>query len=181
MELRTLKTRIEALHEPGHADGGDLAACRNRQRQLQERLAAFPDPHNNLENASKVVQYYVKSMLAGLYQGNAQWQIGYGPGWTRSNVAFAVMTHFLEDRPPLADIWPANELIWGGVFANPRFLTDEVRKLPRAGRAFRRDGACRHPTTGPTTRPRWPWSGASRERRTTSSTRRARSPSTPAA
>jgi len=32
----------------------------------------------------------------------------------------------------VADLWPAHELIWGGVFANPRFVTDEVRKLPRA-------------------------------------------------
>ena len=140
MELKTLKARIKALHEPGHADGGDLAAGRKRQRELQEQLAAFPDPHNNIENAIKVVQYYVTTMLAGLYQGNAQWQIGYGAGWTRANVSFAVMTHFLEDRPPLADIWPANELIWGGVFANPRFLSDEVRKLPRAGELSARWG-----------------------------------------
>jgi len=70
-----------------------VAAVYDRQRQLQRQLAAFPDPRNNNENASKIVQYYVKSLLAGLYQGNAQWHIGYGPGWTRANVALAAMTH----------------------------------------------------------------------------------------
>jgi hypothetical protein len=87
---------------------------------------------NNVENASKVVQYYVKTALDGLFQGDAQWQIGYGDGWTRANVTFAVMTHFLEDRPAVADIWPANELIWGGIFANPKFATAQVKALPRA-------------------------------------------------
>ena len=89
-------------------------------------------PFNNLENASKIVQYYVTTALAGAYMGNAQWNIGYGPDWTRSNTAFAVMTHFLEDRVPLADIWPQEELLWGGIFANPRFATDAVKTLPRA-------------------------------------------------
>ena len=32
----------------------------------------------------------------------------------------------------MADIWPGNELIWGGIFANPKFITPEVRALPRA-------------------------------------------------
>ena len=89
-------------------------------------------PFNNLENASKIVQYYVTTALAGAYMGNAQWNIGYGPDWTRSNTAFAVMSHFLEDRVPLVDIWPQEELLWGGVFANPRFATDAVKTLPRA-------------------------------------------------
>jgi hypothetical protein len=88
--------------------------------------------YNNLENASKIVQYYVTTALAGAYVGNAQWNIGYGPGWTRSNTVFAVMAHFLEDRVPLVDIWPGQELLWGGIFANPRFATNEVKILPRA-------------------------------------------------
>jgi hypothetical protein len=110
--------------------------------ELKEQLAktiasnftswTYPDINNNNENATKVVQYFVKSAIDGEFQGDAQWQIGYGAGWTRSNTAFAVMTHFLEDRPVVADIWPANELIWGGVFANPKFVTDEVKALPRA-------------------------------------------------
>jgi hypothetical protein len=89
-------------------------------------------PFNNLENASKLVHYYVSAALAGAYMGNAQWNIGYGPDWTCSNTAFATMTHFLEDRVPLVDIWPQEELLWGGIFANPRFLTDAVKTLPRA-------------------------------------------------
>ena len=70
--------------------------------------------------------------------GNAQWNIGYGPDWTRSNTAFAVMTHFLEDRVPLVDIWPQEELLWGGIFANPRFATDAVKTLPRASELMAR-------------------------------------------
>jgi hypothetical protein len=139
-QLDALQARRVALGRAGRAEPAELAALQRRQGELRGQLAAFPDPHNNNENASKVVQYYVKSMLAGLYQGNAQWQIGYGPGWTRANVAFAVMTHFLEDRPPLADIWPAHELLSGGVFAHPRFLTDEVRRLPRAAELSARWG-----------------------------------------
>ncbi len=63
--------------------------------------------------------------------GNAQWEIGYGPGWTRSNTAFAVLTHFLEDRVPLIDIWPQQELLWGGIFANHKFATAAIESLPR--------------------------------------------------
>ena len=87
---------------------------------------------NNLENASKIVQYYVTAALCGAFMGNAQWDIGYGPDWTRSNTAFAVMTHFLEDRVPLVDIWPQEELLWGGIFAGARFATEAVKALPRA-------------------------------------------------
>jgi len=95
-------------------------------------------PFNNLENASKIVQYYVTTALAGAYMGNAQWNIGYGPAWTQSNTAFAVMTHFLEDRVPLADIWPRQELLWGGIFGNPRFATDAVKTLPRTAELMTR-------------------------------------------
>jgi hypothetical protein len=87
---------------------------------------------NNLENASKIVQYYVTAALSGAFMGNAQWNIGYGPDWTRSNTAFAVMTHFLEDRVPLVDIWPREELLWGGIFANAKFATEEIKSLPRS-------------------------------------------------
>ncbi len=90
------------------------------------------EPFNNLENAEKLVQYYVAAELAGVYMGNAQWEIGYGPGWTRSNTAFAVMTHFLEDRVPLVDIWPQQELLWGGIFANRKFATPAIKALQRA-------------------------------------------------
>ncbi len=87
---------------------------------------------NNAANARKLVQYSVRAALAGAYQSNVQWEIGYGPQWTRGNAAHAVMTHWLEDRPVVADIWPQNELIWGAVFAHPRHVTPAVRRLPRA-------------------------------------------------
>jgi hypothetical protein len=90
------------------------------------------EPFNNLENAEKLVQYYVSAALAGVYMGNAQWEIGYGPGWTRSNTAFAVMTHSLEDRVPLVDIWPRQPLLWGAIFANRKFATPTIKALPRA-------------------------------------------------
>jgi hypothetical protein len=123
---------LRKLNAAGQQSGPRWKELQAKVQQIRQRLAVLPDPSNNNHNAAKVVQYYVKSALAGVFQGNAQWQIGYGPGWTRSNTTFAVMTQFLEDRPPLADVWPAHELIWGGIFANPRFITDAVRQLPRA-------------------------------------------------
>jgi hypothetical protein len=90
-----------------------------------------PEPYDNNENAQKLVHYYVFTALAGLFMGNAQIDIGYGPDWTRSNTAFAVMTHFLEDRVPLVDIWPRQELLYGGIFANREFATAAVASLPR--------------------------------------------------
>jgi hypothetical protein len=89
------------------------------------------EPFNNLENAQKLVQYYVATALAGVFMGNAQWEIGYGPGWTRSNTAFGVMTHFLEDRVPLVDLWPRQELLWGGIFANRKFAIPALKSLAR--------------------------------------------------
>ena len=87
---------------------------------------------NNNVNARKIVQYAVRGALVGAFQTNIQWGIGYGPAWTRPNTALAVLAHFIEDRPIAADIWPENELIYGAVFAHPRHVTDEVRRLPRA-------------------------------------------------
>lgn len=80
----------------------------------------------------KLVQYFVRSALAGAFQGNAQWGFGYHENNTRANTSFAVMTHFMEDRPVVADIWPHHELLWGAVFANARHATNAVRRLPRA-------------------------------------------------
>lgn len=101
---------------------------------VTEGGTSYPEnAKNNNQNAAKIVQYFVRTALVGAFQGNAQWEIGYGPGWTRSNTAFAVMTHFLEDRPVVADIWPEHELLFGAIFANPRHVTDEVKALPRAG------------------------------------------------
>jgi hypothetical protein len=106
---------------------------------LTEGGTAYKTPHatnqkevfNNLENAQKLVQYYVSTALAGLFMGNAQWEIGYGPDWTKSNTAFSVLTHFLEDRVPLVDLWPHQELLWGGIFSNRKFATRKLRSLSR--------------------------------------------------
>ncbi len=108
-----------------------LAAVRETRR-IDALLKAMPNNQDNNANAYKVVQYFLHAALCGCYQANVQWEIGYGPTWTRSNVTFATMTHFIEDRPIVADIWPSNELIWGAVFANPKFVTDAVKALPRA-------------------------------------------------
>lgn len=89
------------------------------------------EPFNNIENAQKLVQYYVVAALAGAFMGNAQEGIGYGPGWTKSNTAFAVLAHFMEDRVPLIDLWPRQELLWGGIFANRKFATPAIRSLGR--------------------------------------------------
>jgi hypothetical protein len=89
------------------------------------------EPYNNIENAQKIVQYYVVAALAGLFMGNAQEGIGYGPGWTKSNTALAVLTHFLEDKVPLIDLWPRQELLWGGIFANRKFANQAIKALPR--------------------------------------------------
>lgn len=91
-----------------------------------------PDPNNCYENTTKLVQYFVTAALDGCFAGNAQQTIGYGPNWTQCNTALAVLTHALEDRPIVADIWPSHELIWGAIFANPKFVTPEIRALPRA-------------------------------------------------
>ncbi|UCG58193.1 MAG: hypothetical protein JSU70_01550 [Phycisphaerales bacterium] len=83
-------------------------------------------------NAKKLPQYFAQQALAGAYQANMQLGIGYGTGWTRPNTALAVLTHFTEDRPLVAEIWPEHELLFGAIFANPKFVTDQVRRLPRA-------------------------------------------------
>jgi len=128
---------------PNHR-AGDVARSLDSGMQVTRRMglpcyyiteggSEWPDNgKNNLQNASKIVQYFVRTALIGAFQGNMQWGIGYGPAWTRSNTAFAVLSHFLEDRPVVADIWPNHELIFGAIFANPRFVTDDVRLLPRA-------------------------------------------------
>jgi hypothetical protein len=98
---------------------------------VDHRAAEGASP-NNLSNATRIVQYHVSAALTGCFQANAQWNIGYGPEWTRANVAYAVMTHLLEDRPVVADIWPHHSLIWGAIFAQPQHATAAVRALPRA-------------------------------------------------
>lgn len=88
--------------------------------------------NNSNVNASKVVQYTVFGALHGAYQNNIQWNLGYGPQWTRSNMTMAVSNYFLEDRPIVADIWPETSLIYGAVFAHPKHITSEVQQLTRS-------------------------------------------------
>ena len=84
------------------------------------------------QDAAKLVTLHALMALSGCYQGNVQEGIGWGAEYPWSNAAYAVMTNLLEDRPLVADVWPAQPLIWGAVFANPKCVTDEVRALPRA-------------------------------------------------
>lgn len=87
---------------------------------------------NNILNAAKLPQLFTSNALAGVYQSNMQWDIGYGEEWAQSNTSFGVYTHFTEDRPVLVDIWPENELITGAIFANKKFIDDSVRDLSRS-------------------------------------------------
>ena len=133
-ELAGLKVRKAAFTTPEQWKSKENVLLDEQIKKLQQYITqTWPDQQNNPQNASKVVQYFVNAALLGYFQGNVQWGIGYAPGWTRSNTAVAVMTHLLEDRPIVAEIWPGNELIAGAIFANPRFVNDEVRALPRAG------------------------------------------------
>jgi len=83
-------------------------------------------------DAAKIVKLHVMAALAGCYQANVDQGDGWGRDCPVGDAAYAVMTHLLEDRPIVADIWPSQPLLWGAVFANPRWITDEVKALPRA-------------------------------------------------
>jgi cystathionine beta-lyase family protein involved in aluminum resistance len=48
------------------------------------------------------------------------------------------MTHFLKDRVPLVDNWPQQELLWAGIFANPRLVTEAIKAPPRASELMAR-------------------------------------------
>lgn len=85
--------------------------------------------HDDPLNAPKLVVLHIIGALAGEYQGNIQQDIGWGPKQLRGSAAYAIMTHFLEDRVPVADIWPKNSLIWGAVFANSKYADPS---MPRA-------------------------------------------------
>jgi len=129
-----LKKQLDAMKGQETTDA--YKALKGRFDAAQHKASAIaallPAPPNNIQNAMKAIHYAVKLQLAGGYMSNNQWQIGYGPDWTKPNTGFAVMTHFLEDRPVVAEIWPEHELLCGAVFANPKFVTDEVKALPRA-------------------------------------------------
>lgn len=76
------------------------------RKEQGDALWAETQGKNNLSNAVKIIQYTLHTALTGCFQSNAQWNIGYGPAWTRANVTFAVLTSLLEDRQIVADIWP---------------------------------------------------------------------------
>ncbi|MCX8036890.1 MAG: hypothetical protein N3D11_07525 [Candidatus Sumerlaeia bacterium] len=88
-----------------------------------------PDKHTD---AAKIVKFHVLAALAGCFQCAVTQNQGWGPDFPVGNVAHAVLCDLLEDRPIVADIWPEHPLIWGAVFAHPRWITDAVRELPRA-------------------------------------------------
>ncbi len=83
-------------------------------------------------DAAKIVKFHVLAALAGCFLCAVTQNQGWGPDFPVGNVAHAVMCDLLEDRPIVADIWPEHPLIWGAVFAHPRWVTDEVKALPRA-------------------------------------------------
>ena len=133
VKLTTIAKKFHAVTKQLQGMDKDDPARKDLQAQSKELraedAAAKPLVVNNIVNAAKVVQAFARASLEGLYQGCAG---GTRDGDTRYDTTFAVMTHFMEDRPAVADIWPSNELIWGGIFANPKFITPEVRALPRA-------------------------------------------------
>ena len=138
-ERSTAELRLAELGDLRKQAEADAPAARQRVATMKktiaeakELIASVPSPYNHPVNAYKAIHYMVRAALAGVFQGNMQWEIGYGPGWTRSNTAFALLTHLTEDRPVVADIWPEHEMIWGAIFAHPRHVTDAVRALPRA-------------------------------------------------
>ena len=125
-EAHQIKKQMSTL-DKGDPAGKDLKDKGKELKEEDKDLKAVVV--NNIENAAKVVQAFARAALEGLFQG-----CGQGPrdGDTRYDTTMAVMSYYMEDRPPVADIWPSNEMIWGGIFANPKFITPEVKALPRA-------------------------------------------------
>lgn len=83
-------------------------------------------------DAAKLLKLHVLAALSGNFMANVHQHAGWGSEFPLGNVAYGVMTEMLEDRPVAADIWPAHPLVWGAVFAHPKWITDEVKALPRA-------------------------------------------------
>jgi len=88
---------------------------------------------DRLLDAAKTVKFHVLAALCGCFQANVHQNGGWGSDFPVGNVAYAVMAELLEDRPVVADLWPAHPLIWGAIFAHPRWITAEVKALPRSG------------------------------------------------
>jgi hypothetical protein len=134
-QLKEVDTKLTALMDTPE-NAAERQNLTTQKTALTAQISAInaltPYLQNNLENANKIVSYNVRQALCGGFQGNAQWGIGFGADWTKPNVAYAIMTNMLEDRPIVAEIWPENELITGAIFANPSQVTQEVKALPRA-------------------------------------------------
>jgi hypothetical protein len=87
----------------------------------------------SVEAAYKGGEHWLIEMLSGMFQGNMQCGgYGFGPGWDQANTVIATLAFMTEDRPILADIWPYNEMLVGAIFANKKFITDDVKALPRS-------------------------------------------------
>jgi len=81
------------------------------------------------DTAGKVITHNVMAALSGIYQGNYLDGMQVHPNELPGSVVYGVMTNYLEDRVPVADIWPENQLIYGAIYANKKFASLD---MPRA-------------------------------------------------
>ena len=98
------------------------------QHFLTENGTEVPGERDHPLNAAKIPPLHALGAMAGIYQANVQEGIGWGTDQMKGAVAYGVMTHFLEDRALLADVWPAHPLIWGGIFGNPKLADNTVER-----------------------------------------------------
>jgi hypothetical protein len=84
--------------------------------------------HDDPRNAAKLVQLHVLAALAGAFQGDVQEGLGWGPTQLRGAAAYATMTHLLEDRVVVRDLWPGHPLIFGALFASPDLGRPDVER-----------------------------------------------------
>lgn len=87
------------------------------------------DKEKVITGSKLIVTHHVLAALSGIYQMNIQKNMGFDTNQLPGAVAYGVMTHFLEDRVPVADIWPENQLIYGAIFANHKYAS---LNMPRA-------------------------------------------------
>jgi hypothetical protein len=82
--------------------------------------------------AAMAASFFVQALMSGWFSCNHMGGYGAGEGQTATNQAVAVLTYMVSDRPCLMDIWPYNELLWGGIFAGKQHITEDLKTLPRA-------------------------------------------------
>ena len=88
---------------------------------------------NSIETAYRIVQTHAQEVMCGSFTSCNQRGYGTdGSGADLPNSAFSLYSYMVTDRPPLADIYPYSELLWGHIFGKKKHITDEVRALPRA-------------------------------------------------